>query len=223
MTPASPAGAPCSSDAQAASAGCPVAPFLPHATLAGAGLVFLAFFLPWWGLTGVPEDRPGMGNTAQVKSPELLAKNAAWYAKYTVWDRFQNQRDSMLDAARQGENVKIEQVSISLHGWDIGPGVVAFIYFFLVVAIVLGPVFVPMLRPGAWMGYLVSAVVYAGVFGATLISWVICSPGQDVEGQLAQGVSVGVWLALFGSVLAAGAGGMAGLKGFKAWRGGAKE
>lgn len=209
---------PASQAAGAPVAGCPIAPFLPHATLAGAFLAFAAFFLPWWGLTGTPEDRPGLGNVAQVKTPGLLAKNASWYTTYAVWDRFQKERDAMLDAARQGEVDKVEQISISIRGLDTGPGVVAFIYFFLVVAIVLGPVFVPMLRPGAWAGYLASAVVYAGVFGFTLVRWVILSPGQDVEGQLVQGVSVGAWFALLGSALAAGAGAMAGLKGLRTRR-----
>ncbi|MCY2925558.1 MAG: hypothetical protein NT031_08970 [Planctomycetota bacterium] len=138
VPPASPA-------ATAPAAGCPIAPFLPHAVLAGAFLGFVAFFLPWWGLTGAPEDRPGLGNVAQVKTPGLLAKNASWYTTYAVWDRFQKERDARLDAARQGEVDKVEQISISIRGLDTGPGVVAFIYFFLVVAIVLGPVFVPML------------------------------------------------------------------------------
>ncbi|MEI7836033.1 MAG: hypothetical protein WCK05_06435 [Planctomycetota bacterium] len=218
MTQATPTASPLPPPTSAPEAECPVARFMPHAILAGAMLLFVAFFMPWWGLTGMPDDRPGFGNVAQVKVPGLLAKNASWYATYAVWDRFQKQRDATLDAARQGEDVKIGQVSISLHGWDTGPGVVAFIFFFLAVAIVLGPMFVPVLRPVAWVGYLASGLAYSGVFLATVIGWLFCSPGENVAGQLAQGVSVGVWFALFGSALAAAAGTKAGLKGLKSRR-----
>lgn len=214
MTNTAPAGQPLAPKAQVAGAGCPIAPFLPHALLAGAGLLFLAFFLPWWGLRGVPEDRLLAGDGAS-KVQKVRAENAPWYATYAVWDKFQKERDSLLDAARKGQDVQLDQVSVSLFGWNTGPGVVAFIFFFLVIAFVLGPMFVPVLRPVAWIGYLASGVVYAGVFGMTVIRWVICTPGQDVEGLLVQGVSVGVWFALLGSVLASAAGTMAGLKALK--------
>lgn len=202
---------------------CPFRRFMPHAILAGAFLLFVAFFLPWWGLTGVPEDRPGFGNGVQVKTPDLLTKNAEWYARYAVWDRFQKQRDAMLNAAREGEDVNVGRVSISLFGRNTGTGVVAFIYSFLAVAIVIGPVFVPVLRPGTWAGYLASAVICAGIFLSTLIEWVFCSPGQDVEGQLSQGISIGVWFALIGSAVVVAAGTMAGLKGLRGFLAGMQK
>lgn len=205
VTPPPPPPAPAAPAAPAAACekGCPCTPYMPYAVLGGAFLLFVAFFLPWWSMSLNESPEKLSGEKDMKAAFEAAAKLG------TVMNDRREWYQSHFDRRDRSDRDK----GISLFGWNTATGITAFIFTFFVAAFVLGPMFVPVIRPYAWIGYLVSAIMYFIIFLLSTIGWLMCSPGTDVPPMMSQGISIGVWFAMIGSAVVTAAGAMLGAKG----------
>jgi hypothetical protein len=182
--------------------------------LGGAALLFLSFFLPWWGFS--QESKKPDGNiTSDVRraaNEELseAGRDAADYLKMFS-------SDALIDFGK--DMAKDGKASISAYGFDMGRGIVTFIFSFLIAGAVAAVMFVKPIQQFGMFLLLLAGVLALVVFILTLTVWFF-SPGDNVNnalGEIDQGVSFGTFVALLGSLgVLAGAGyeGLMGTLGF---------
>jgi hypothetical protein len=161
--------------------------------LGGAALLFLSFFMPWWGIS---IERKGDNATADLAREESL--EAARYRAFLGGK---------------------DEISESAWGWDFSRAIVTFVFSFLIAGAVAAVMLVPQIRPYGMFMLLFAACLALVVFIMSLTVW-FGTPGDNLTGggvEVAQGVSVGPFIALLGSLaVLAGAGyeGVIGLLGF---------
>jgi hypothetical protein len=189
------------------------------ALLAGAAslgvlLMFLSFFLPWWGVDLHTKA------VADVRQQQPMQRDADEFSR--IWKQNDDFYKSMLsDGQRKGWDEFVEaplnrdnSFSTSLFGWDFARGIVTFVLSILAAVLIASQLLVPVLRRGGFALLLSAAALGLVVFILALTVWA-GTPGED-SGQLwriAQGVSAGPILALFGGVVLSAAGGAGGAQG----------
>ncbi|MCG3180721.1 MAG: hypothetical protein BIFFINMI_03084 [Phycisphaerae bacterium] len=160
--------------------------------LSGAGLCFASFFVPWWG---IDYDPRGVGEIKDVNEKKrvtdevnnTIKDNAEWYR-----DHGSSHIQPVIDGRKR---------SASLFGWSVPSGIIAFIFAIVIVALVLAPWFVPLLRLWAWIGYVIAIGLMLPVLILSM-AWLFGSPGENVGGYFAQGVIAGPFLGLVGALAA---------------------
>ena len=165
-------------------------------TLSGAGLLILAFCVPWWGASfdadkfsdlaresgAEPENRDKL-KKLQDKIEKATNKYKSWYDKHL---------DSRL-GSRSGED------SEWLWGVETGTGITGFIFSLLILPLAIVPMCVKPVRPWAWIGSFVSAVFGLIAFILALV-WIFSCPGPNAPPVLYQGIIIGPYLFLLGSL-----------------------
>ncbi|MCG3180722.1 MAG: hypothetical protein BIFFINMI_03085 [Phycisphaerae bacterium] len=179
--------------------------------LAGAGLWLAAFFVPWWHISVDPDaitvDLKG-DTKAQFelngKAYDALVDNVDWYRAHLPAKSVPSLTKPPAQLPTQTWNIAVgAKLSEMLWGWTVATAITTFIFCLLIIALVLTPWFVPLLRPWTWLTGLMGAVV--GVIGLILsLVWVFGSPGGDADAYLSQGVIAGPFVELAGSVLVLG-------------------
>lgn len=183
--------------------------------MVGSGMVFLAFFMPWWSMKfplNPPPQRPEGARfgsdeykayTEEMKSwsednkdkleksIKVLNKNERWY-RDKLADKYSDAKKSSKDG---------ETVTVRLWGWSVGVGLTAFIFSFVLLPVAIVPIFVKFLRNWIWTGYFAAAVIGLVLLILSMV-WYFSSPGENVSGMLSQGVGIqpGPYLNLFGSL-----------------------
>jgi hypothetical protein len=172
--------------------------------LGGAALLFLSFFLPWWGISMERNENPGD-----------LSREELTDASNEFNEAMKGNRDFYTSVLDDDD----DDGSQSAFGWDLGRGIVTFIFSFIIAGAVAAVMFVPAVRPFSMFLLLLAGVLAFVVFILTLTVW-FGTPGDNVDnvlGEIDQGVSFGTFVALLGSLaVLAGAGyeGVTGLLGF---------
>lgn len=199
--------------------------FAPTVLIAGAGILVLAFFLPWWGIrVEIPAEPSGKATDSDYKDrmadfsrdirkhARVSRKDARWHEDMEI--------EWVIDDYRLGEEFQRGEKfreSGRLWGWNTSAGITAFIFGLLLLPVGIVPIFVIFLRRWSWIGAFV-----AGLLGLiTLILGMVFyfgSPWKNTD-FIAQGVglSPGPFLVILGSsaLFAAGvAGGVFGLMNF---------
>lgn len=195
----------------------------------GSGMVFLAFFMPWWGISiSVPGISKDDSTELQKQRKEdvkdvrgALSRNSSKHRRILGDEKylelvkeFERELGTFtVIGGRRSEDPFT--VSATAWGWSTGVGITAFIFSFFLLAIAIVPIFVKLLRNWIWIGYFVAAVMGLITFILSLV-WYFSSPGKNVSGMLSQGVGwyPGPYLEIFGTltILAAGVlGGVFGL------------
>lgn len=187
--------------------------------LVGAALFFLAFFVPWWGVSvkNMEPDRDRMRDMTpkqlekfQEEMEELAEKMEEmgeivndrsiddWYESHGVDEEM---RDKQKDA---DEDTK--KISVWLWGWSVATGWVAFLFGLLLIApIVVVAMVVKPIRDWAWIGSFVVAILGLVVLIMSLM-WVFGAPGKNVSPMFAQGNILGPYMTLLGSLAVLGSG-----------------
>ncbi len=177
--------------------------------LAGASLLFLSFFLPWWGLS-VETKEVKFQDLSEDEKKELEDDSKDYQ------DAQKDQRDFMEDVFSREDGrdffedlQKNNEASISAFGWDLSRGIVTFIFSFLIGGAVAAVMFVKPLQPFGMFVLLLAAILAFVVFILTLTVW-FGTPGQNLDNilvEIDQGVSFGTFVALLGALgVLAGAG-----------------
>jgi len=153
--------------------------------IAGGGLMFLTFFMPWWGISteSDPGKISGMDDVEKMAKKgtdalEVWMKGAEWY------------RDHLDSVPRPGS-----KDSETLWGWSTGTGVTGFILSFFILAIGIVPMFVKAVRPWAFFGSFAAAIMGLILFIFSL-TWMFGAPWKNVSPLLAQGKIIGPYLFL---------------------------
>ena len=206
--------------------------------MAGCGMMFLAFFMPWWGLTVTfpappsrPDDNAQMEEYGKDKKDweETMKKIGKHLKKYEkkhkaiLGEDFWNEmgEDLKEKGGEQGDDVKkgelTKSVSITARVWGlnfVGIALTAFIFSIVLLPIAIVPIFVPMLRRWIWIGYFVAAVSGLVLFILSLV-WYFTSPGANLPKYVWQGVglSPGPYLEIFGTLATLASGVLGGVFG----------
>jgi len=177
----------------------------------GAFLMFLSFFLPWWGID-LGYTPPKQGCTAEQTQKdgderkelgEVIEENGEFYDKVLSKDQIRK----LVENSGKAVNGQKGNWSGSAFGFDFGRGVVSFIFGLLVLALVTPLLFVKFLQKWAWTVMLPAAVMGLVCLILALTVW-IGTPGKDVSGatvKWSQGVSIGPFIAMPGAALMAAA------------------
>ncbi|MBI5725813.1 MAG: hypothetical protein HZA50_17770 [Planctomycetes bacterium] len=202
-------------------------PILKLAICAGAFLMFLSFFLPWWGAAVTTRswrdnDANRQNENTQKAGKDLDDFKAAVEGDNefheSVLSKSQNERGLKVieDWRREG---KAGQSSASAFGWDFARGIVTFIFGLLILLVTVPQLFLRFLARWGWTALLPSAAMGLVVFILALTVW-FGTPGRDFKGTyitFVQGVSIGSFLALAGSVFVTAAAAMDGIAGLLRW------
>lgn len=146
--------------------------------IAGGGLMFVAFFTPWWA---GKFDKDGLRSVSIEDARRLrdaIEKKASWYRDY---------------------DMTTSNGSTWLWGWDTGPGITAFIFSFFIIAWGIVLFFVRLLHRWAWIGFFACMVFGLLTFILNLV-WYFSAPGKDVSGVLSQSVIAGPYLMMPGTL-----------------------
>lgn len=198
--------------------------------IVGSGLLFVAFFLPWWSMTvtypELPESPGRMASADDFKQyrddiekhgkdvdklMKGLKKNRKWYDNKipsSKWDRFED------DMSEGRKDKKKFSATVRLWGWNTGVGLTNFIFSFILLPVGIVPMFVKLLRRWIWTGYFAAGIM--GLVGFILsLVWYFSSPGENVSGLLSQGVgmSPGPYLNILGTLAVTAAGILGGVFG----------
>ncbi len=189
--------------------------------MASCGLMFLAFFMPWWGVTlkipAIPklqkdataDDRKNHNDEMKKirkdleKVQRVQKKNKKWYDD-KIPQRTQDKAEDEVKEARE-QQINDDKgdfyVTMRIWGWSTGLGITAFIFSIVLLPIAIVPIFVPLLRNWIWIGYFVAAVSGLVLFILSLV-WYFSSPGENVSGYVWQGVglSPGPYMDILGSL-----------------------
>lgn len=176
--------------------------------LGGAALLFLSFFLPWWGIS--------QEEVKDVKRSDVQdeLKEANDYGTETF--DFMGDVFSTKALRKFGEEYgKEKEASLSAFGWNLSRGIVTFIFSFLIAGAIVVTMFVPAVRAFAPFILLVAVILAFVVFILTLTVW-FGTPGKDLDyvsmslteiAEIDQGVSFGTFVAMLGALgVLAGAG-----------------
>lgn len=176
---------------------------------AGVGLLFVAFFTPWWSFKehrseGRSRDRNGEDEHAFWEEQhrfkrENIRKNAQWYNEHVKYDMFAGFHEA------------------SLWGWSTGPGLMGFIFVFLIAGLIVPALIIPVLARWAWIGAFVSAFLGLLTFIFSMI-WFFRAPGASMAGVLSQGVIIGPWFSMIGGLAVVAGGILDGLRSLKLLR-----
>jgi hypothetical protein len=169
---------------------------------AGAGLLFLAFVVPWWGID------VKSGNDASRKqretANEVKARNTFWYLQHI------RPLSKMDDPDEDG---------MTLWGWSTGTGITGFLFAFLILPIAIVPLCIKALHPWSWIGrFLVT--IPGCVMLIMFFIWFFGAPSKNVSPILYQGLYLGPYLVFLagGLLLLTGVlGGSLGLIDFLTW------
>lgn len=165
--------------------------------VAGAGLLFLAFFVPWWG---IEIDRGKDASASERREAnEVQERNAFWYLQHV-------RPVSKLDDAD----------GVTLWGWNTGTGITGLVFVILLLPIAVLPLCFKLLRPWAWVGRFLAAL--AGCVMLVMFAvWFFGAPSKNASPILYQGLYLGPYLAFLAGgvlVLTGVAGGAMGLVAF---------
>jgi len=197
--------------------------------IAGSSMMFLAFFMPWWGISitmpGIsknPSEDDRKDYEEEIKDiSKQLDKDEKKYKDILGEERVDDLKDDLREGAKQHREDLQNQKSASsytvsswIFGWSTGVGITGFILSFFLLAAGIVPLFVSLLRRWMWTGYYAVAVMGLVMFILSLV-WYFTTPGKNVKG-LSQGVGwyPGPYFEIVGSlaVLVAGVlGGVFGL------------
>ena len=196
---------------------------------AGAGLAFLAFLLPWWGLTKyrVSEQR-GMNMadpavmasiTKDMDEPtrteyETRARlyDSGWQSNRTLNQAFYEASlgkdyDKEL---RAKEGVSLSSGSTSLYGWSIWTAWFGLLFIIAGVALFVAPTFAPQMSSWSWLVpwiWAASALLYL----ILALAFYFGVPDANGPGY-SQGISLGCYLAIFGGAAALAGGVFEGMR-----------
>jgi len=195
--------------------------------LGGAGLFFVAFFLPWWSFT-MNVDPPKLAENADAATRDKFGKEMEAYGKdmkevREVWEEDEDWYEDNVGKKkmRTAMESKKKEKGVTLFGWSTGTGVVAFIFSFAIAAFVVLPMFLKVLGGWAWIGSFASAAMAIPILILSLVWW-FGSPGENVAPFMSQGVIIGPVITLVGSLAIIGAGVLTGICGIKGFLGGMK-
>lgn len=182
--------------------------------LVGSGILFAALFVPWWMISlDFPLPRPRMGSLlagsdAQVTEEHgkrllrMYLKNGKWYGAYGVEYDLLNDLDviGLMERAERGDVPSSLSASALLWGWNTAAGTTGFACSLLVATAALLPMCVRRVRPYGWIGSFGAAAMSLGLAIWSLV-WILTCPGEDMSPYLSQGIIVGPYLVLVGSLL----------------------
>src|SRR5262249_47279345 len=157
-----------------------------------AGLCFINFFLPWWGLSA--SSPPQEEAIRRQDVGRLIKQNADWIMRRLGIDVFEKMDEVY---SRRGSETRYSR---TLMGWRTGAGIMGFIFSFAVIAPIIVAIFVVPFRGWVWIASFVAAL-----FGLILLIfsmlWLFGSPGGSVPGLFWHGVIVGPWICLLASLV----------------------
>lgn len=165
--------------------------------IAGAGLLFLAFFVPWWGIE--IESGEDASRKEREEASEVQDENFFWYLQHVRPVSKINDSDG-----------------VTLWGWNTGTGITGLVFVFLILPLAILPLCINALKPWAWIGRFLVAI--AGCVMLVMFAiWFFGAPSKNVSPVLSQGLYLGpyvVFLAAVALLLSGVVGGTLGLVAF---------
>jgi len=160
--------------------------------LAGAGLCFINFFLPWWGFSA--REQTTQEDQRRVQEVfKLIQANSQWYER-----RISHEHGRKIEQVYTVKGVTGH--SSSLMGWNTGAGLMGFIFSFAVIAPIIVAIFVVPFRAWVWIASFVAALLGLILLIFSML-WLFGSTGGSVPGLFWQGVIIGPWICLVASLL----------------------
>lgn len=175
----------------------------PILILAGGAILFLSFFMPWWGYSWENPDKDSVKKLA--RAIKAVNKSDDWYDDHNVNEAIEDEREDDKDA---------DEISVWLWGWNSGIGITVFVFSFAVLPLAIVPMFVAPVQKWAWTGSIVCAVFGLITFILFLV-WFFGSPSENVSPILSQGVLLGAYMSFIAAVLLLTGGIMDGINGVK--------
>jgi hypothetical protein len=161
--------------------------------LAACGMMFLAFFMPWWGITlnvPAPPTRP-KGNAAIAdfqsdakewqKTMTDIGRHLKKYErkhKAILGDEYWRKKseelkewgDEQKNAIRTGEPTSSFTMTSRVWGFNwVGVAVTGLVFSIVLLPVAIVPMFVRLLRSWIWIGYFVVAVCGLVLFILSLV------------------------------------------------------
>lgn len=196
--------------------------------LGGCACMFLAFFMPWWGITFpmvLPPKMPERLTREDARDPDRANAHREAMKKYSdeirdyseKWSDEQKKAVRILERKESWYEAKIgkeefrdygkkarEDRKVStyrLWGWNFGTAITGFVFSIVLIPVAVVPMFVRLLRNWMWIGYFVAAVSGLVLFILSLV-WYFTCPYENVSGYLSQGVGwyPGPYLEILGSL-----------------------
>jgi len=206
--------------------------------MSGCGAMFLAFFMPWWGITvtlPAPPSKPKEQEAYQEYNEDLKDWKETMDDIQKHLDKHERKHKKILgeeyweekseDLEKQGKDEAKEALkgesasSVSVTAWVwgcnyVGVALTAFIFSILLLPVAIVPMFVKFLRNWIWIGYFVAAVSGLVLFILALV-WYFSSPGDNLPKYVEQGVGwyPGPYLEILGSLATLAAGVLGGVFG----------
>ncbi|MFP4353813.1 MAG: hypothetical protein ACLFUJ_01725 [Phycisphaerae bacterium] len=174
---------------------------------AGGILLFLSFFLPWWGM-GLEFDKVDAGDVSNARSEYQKVfdgdasdddkADANWVFSVAGLEEAQEMGKAQ---GKVNANESVDY-SWSAFGWDLTRGIVTFIFALEILVLVGLTILIPSARRVGFALLLPAALLAFVVLILTLTVW-FGTPG-DNEGEkfidLYAGVSFGTFVAMFGAI-----------------------
>lgn len=178
-------------------------------TAAGAILLLLSLFVPWWCMSieidvtdfdpRDPEEYLEDGKSAG----KVLARNLNWYIVQNVHGRAIVEVIDLIPDPEDMEDMDEPpdiDISIWLWGWNTTTGIMVFVFATVILPVVLTTLFVPALRPWSWgFSYVTGILGFISLVFSVL--WVLGAPQANVDPYLSQANIVGPYMILVGSLL----------------------
>ncbi|MBL9091234.1 MAG: hypothetical protein JNL96_08415 [Planctomycetaceae bacterium] len=195
----------------------------------GAGIAFVAFLLPWWGITkyrvsafrghvvsdmtmrGEFEAYPPPKEVTEGMDPEEIDELKLEARSYTSgWDAnkslnkdfyYAELGDGYEKTLLDKETMSQSSGSLSLYGWSTWTGWFGVLFILLGVALYAAPAFLPQMQPWAWLAPW-GWLLSAAIYLLAAIGFYFGVPDENGPGY-SQGVSLGCYLAILGGIAAA--------------------
>jgi ABC-type multidrug transport system fused ATPase/permease subunit len=193
--------------------------------MSGCGMMFLAFFMPWWGITidvpappTRPKDQQAMGDFQKDakdwgKKMSDIGKHLKKYERKhkailgeSYWKEKENETkewgQEQQVAVQKGESTSSFSSTARVWGFNfVGVALTGFIFSIVLLPVAIVPMFVKLLRNWMWIGYFVAAVVGLVMFILSLV-WYFSSPGENLSSYVKQGVGwyPGPYLEILGTL-----------------------
>lgn len=175
----------------------------PILILVGGAILFLSFFMPWWGYTWEAPDKDDLKRLS--RAIKTVNKSEDWYDDHGVTEGLEDEREDDNDA---------DEISVWVWGWNSGIGITTFVFSFAVLPLAIVPMFVVPAQKWAWTGSFVCAIFGLVTFILFLV-WFFSSPSENVSPILAQGVMLGAYMSFIAALLLLTGGIMDGINGVK--------
>src|SRR5262245_3940001 len=165
--------------------------------LAGAGLLFLNFFLPWWRFRETESDFD-----VDLRKIDTMTRAQAEAEERRISEGQRRIKEWIVNTVSLSKLIRLEAAgatSLWLFGWDTTPGIVGLFFSLLIVGGLLPMLIVRRLQPWVWIPSFGSALLALILLPFSFV-WIFGAP-SGTYGNVSAGHLPGPYVLLLASLL----------------------